>query len=492
MNITSSTFLFLFLPLSIAIYYAIPAKKTLLWRNIYLLLISLIFYAYGEPVRILLIIAMTIATWLLGMMAHGNRNTKKGKWAVALAVIMNVGALFVYKYLELLLTGVGYVFKYELPSLNLALPLGLSFFCFSSISFVVDVYRGKIKDNENLLHTALYLSVFFKITQGPISQYNQFEKYLYERKTTSDQFYDGVWRFIFGLGKKILLAGGLTYLVDAAFGADYATLPVATAWIGAFAYMLQLYFDFSGYSDMAIGMAKMLGFDIPENFNYPYASTSVTEYWQRWHMTLGDWFRDYIYYPLTLGPAIKIRKKMAAKKYSKAAGKFVVNLFTLSIIWLCSSVWHGKSVNYLIWGLINGGVSLIELYKKPMKNKKLDKTIGWMYTFFIALMVKTLTKVDTLAAAGSYYGAMFGLHGNVFANIDFVFLLKEFAVVLVIATIASFPLFRMINTKIQNSNNEKLKTAASVTVAVFAMVVLVLSISFMQRGGVTSFMYQQF
>lgn len=492
MNITSSIFLFMFFPIAIAIYYVIPAKKTLLWRNIYLLIISLMFYAYGEPIRILLIVAMTLATWALGFMAHGNRNTKKGKWAVALAVIMNVGALFVYKYLESLLAGFGYIFKYELPSLNLALPLGLSFFCFSSISYVVDVYRGKIKSHKNLLNTSLYLSIFFKITQGPTCQFNQFEKFLYERKTTSDQFVDGMWRFIFGLGKKVLLAGGLSYVVSYSFNSNYADLPVTTAWLGSFAYMLQLYFDFSGYSDMAIGMAKMLGFEMPENFNYPYAATSVTDYWNRWHITLGDWFRDYIYYPVTLGPAIKIRKKMATKKYSKAAGKFVVNLFTLSIIWFCSSVWHGKSVNYLIWGLINGGVSLLELYKKPMKNKKLDRALGWLYTFFIALMVKTLTYVDTLGEAVNYYGAMFGAHGNPFSDTYFVFLLKEYAVYLIVGTIAAFPLFKWINQKIQNSNKQYLKVGARVVSAVFAVAILVLSISFMQRSGVTSFMYQQF
>lgn len=492
MSITSSEFLFVFFPVAILLYYLIPAKKNLILRNIYLLIISIAFYAFGSWFRLGLIIVLALLTWLLGLMAHGKRNTKTGKWAVALAVILNVGALFVYKYLETILRKLGYVFHYELPSLKLALPLGLSFMCFSSISYVVDVYRGKVKNHKNLLHTALYLSIFFKITQGPTAQYNQFEKQLYDRKTNSDQFVEGMWRFVYGLGKKVILAGGLSYIVTYAFGSNFETLPVTVAWLGSFAYMLQLYFDFAGYSDMAIGMAKMLGFEIPENFNYPYAATSVTEYWQRWHITLGDWLRDYVYYPLTLGPAIKIRKKMAEKKCSKAFAKFIVNLFTLSVIWFCSSVWHGKSINYLVWGMINGGISLLELYKKPLKNKKLDKALGWMYTFFVALMVKTLTNVNSMGAALEYYGAMFGVHGNPFTDSSFLFLLKENYILLIIGTIACFPLFRFINAKIENSNKNWLKVGVKVISSVCAVVILFISIAFMQRGGVTTFIYQQF
>ena len=491
MNVSSTEFLFLFLPLAIGIYYLIPAKKTLLWRNIFLLLVSIGFYVYGELLRVFIIIVMTIITYLLGFMAYGQRNTKRGKWAVALVVIMNVGALFFYKYMSLIMSGLGFIFKTELPSLKFNLPLGLSFFCFSSISYIVDIYRGKIKSHKNFLNTSLYLSIFFKITQGPTAQYNQFEKYLYERKTTSDQFIDGVWRIIIGLAKKILLASTLSYIITFSFNSNYSTLPVTVAWLGSFAYMLQLYFDFSGYSDIAIGLAKTFGFELPENFNYPYAATSVTEYWQRWHKTLGEWFRDYIYYPLTLGPAIKIRKKMAPK-HSKAACKFVINLFTLSIIWFATSVWHGKSVNYLIWGLINGGVSLLELYKKPLKNKKLDKFIGWSYTFFIALMVKTLTYTESLGSAFGYYGAMFGLNGNPFTGASFLFLLKEHWVYLIIGTIGCFPILKMLNQKIQNSNNKKLQITFKIITTVAIILIFVLTVSFMQRAGATTFLYQQF
>lgn len=492
MTITTTRFLLFFLPLTILAYYLIPTKKNLLLRNIFLLFISIIFYAYGSWFRLGLIIVLILSTWLLGQMANGKRNTKTGKWAVAIVVILNVGTLFVYKYLESILVKLGYIFHYELPSLNLALPLGLSFMCFSSISFVVDVYREKVKNPKNLLNTALYLSIFFKITQGPIAQYNQFEKQLYERKTSTDQFIEGLWRFIYGLGKKIILAGGLSYIVTYAFGSNFETLPVTIAWLGSFAYMLQLYYDFAGYSDMAIGMAKMLGFEIPENFNYPYAATSVTEYWQRWHKTLGDWLRDYVYYPLTLGPAIKIRKKMAEKKYSKALAKFVVNFFTISIIWFCSSVWHGKSINYLVWGIINGGISLLEIYKKPLKNKKLDKTLGWMYTFFVALMVKTLTNVNSISSALKYYGAMFGIHGNAFTNSTFLFLLKEYSIVLIIGTIFCFPVLKIINSKIEQSNNNYLKLGIKILSAACAIAILIISLAFVKRGGVTSFIYQQF
>lgn len=491
MSITSTVFLFIFLPLAIGIYFILP-KKNIIWRNIYLLILSLAFYAYGEALRLLLLVALIIATYFFGIMASGKRNTKCGKWAVALTVIINIGALFFYKYFSIIWQKVLPSFGItELPAINFVLPLGLSFFCFSSISYVVDVYREKTPVQKNFLNLALYLSIFYKVTQGPITQYNQFEKYLYERKVTFDLFANGVWRFIFGLGKKILLAGTLGIVASRAFDADYNTLPVLVAWLGSFAYMLQLYFDFSGYSDMAIGLGKMFGFETPENFDYPYFATSVTEYWQKWHKTLGEWFRDYLYYPITLGPAIKLRKSLA-KKHSRAYGKFMVNVLTLGIIWLATSVWHGSSINYLIWGLINGGVSLAEVYQKPHKDNKSFKFLGWCYTFFIALMVKTLTNVATVGEALHYYGAMFGFNGNALYSGEFLRLLLDYAPFLIVGTIASFPVFRWIKTKVENSNKKWLQISYAVVSSVFAIVVLVLSISYIERLGFSAFMYQKF
>lgn len=492
MNISSITFLYLFLPIAVAIYFLIPAKKNLKARNVFLLIISILFYAWGEPVRILLLIILIVCTYLLGLLANGNRRKIKGHVAVTIAVVMNVGVLFFYKYVPLIFKSLNYIPSFELPSLNLSLPLGLSFFCFSSISYVVDVYRTKTQVQKNIINLSLYLSIFFKVIQGPIMQYNQFEKYINERTHSFEKFSEGAVRLIIGLGKKILLATELGIIVSQSFSAEnYATLPVMLAWLGAFAYMLQLYFDFSGYSDMAIGLGKIFGFDVPENFEYPYASTSVTEYWQRWHKTLGEWLRDYVYYPLTLGPAIKIRKKMA-KKHSREAGKLVVNVFTLGIIWFITSVWHGRSVNYLIWGFINGGISLLELYKKPLKNIKLDKFLGWLYTFLIAFFVKTLTNINGLGKALSYYGAMFGLHGNSFTSDWTSFILKDNFFILIIGTLLCFPIVKIMQNKIYNSNKKVLIVAYQVIYVVTILLILILSLAFVLRSSTTSFLYQQF
>ncbi len=491
MNITSFEFLFLFIPLLLVAYYILPAKKSMTPRNILLLLASLAFYAWGEPIRILLLIVLIAIAWLLGLMANGRRRTAIGKWAVALSVIINIGSLFVYKYLDFLLENIGYVTSTELPSLGLSLPLGLSFFCFSSISYVVDVYRTKTPVQKNIFDLALFLSLFTKIVSGPIMQYNQFEDQIKNRRTTPDQFAEGIWRFIFGLGKKVILSGTLAQIVTYTFEHDYQTLPVSVAWLGSFAYMLQLYLDFSGYSDMAIGLSAMFGFKMPENFIYPYTATSVTEFWQKWHKSLGEWFRDYMYYPLTLGPAIKLRKWIT-KRYSKKAAKLWVNIFTLGLIWLSTGLWHGPTWNYVIWGLVNGAFSLWELYRKPFKNAKLDRAFGWFYTIFLTYILKSFTYVETLSEAFHHYGAMLGVYGNEFFGTSFEMIIREYWVFLLIGTICCFPVAKLLSQKINDSGNKVLIVSAKTASVIFALCVFAISLSFSLRGGFTAFLYQNF
>ncbi len=491
MSFHSPVFLFLFLPGSLLVYFLLPAKRSLALRNAALLVFSLVFYAWGEPLRVLLIAALTVLTWALGRMADGARKTRRGRLAVALTVLLHAGMLAVYKYLAGLFALAGARLAAELPSLPESLPLGLSFFCFAAISYVVDVYRGRLQSKRSLFRAALYLTLFFKVVSGPVMQYNRFEGQIERRTVSFASFSEGMWRVILGLGKKILLAGVLGELSQFSFGADYGTLPAAVAWLGSFAYMLQLYFDFSGYSDMAIGLGRMFGFELPENFRYPYASASVTEYWQRWHKTLGEWFRDYLYYPLTLGPAIRIRRAMAGR-FSKAAGKFVVNVFTLGVIWLCTGLWHGRSVNYVIWGLINGGVCLAELYKKPLKNQKLDRAIGWLYTFLVAFFVKTLTNITGLGKALSYFGAMFGLNGNPASSPLLGFLFGEYWVWLLVGTAAAFPLASKLHDRLLAADRPALTAAVGVVRGVFAAGVLVLSVAYALKTGYTAFIYQGF
>ncbi len=494
MNITSVPFLFLFLPICLLFYYLIPNKKSLVLQNVFLLLVSLFFYAWGEPIGIFYLCILIVVNWLLGCFVDGKKGTKLGKWIVFIAVLINVGSLFVFKYLDFTLENIGFILGQELPLLGFTLPLGLSFFCFQAISYVVDIYRGKVKSTKNLLNASLYLSIFFKMTQRPIVQYNQFESQLISRKTTWTGFCDGFWRFAIGLAKKMLIASNIGYVVTDIFATDIASLPVISAWLGCFAYMIQIFFDFAGYSDMAIGLGKMFGFEIPENFNYPYISTSVTGYWQRWHITLGAWFRDYMFYPLTLGPAIRMRKFLAKKKVNKNVAKFIQNLFVTGCIWLATGIWHGATWNYVVWGLINGAFIIWELYKKPLKNKKFDSALGWLYTIAVAFFTKAIVCTPDMGSAFSYFGAMFGLNGNSFVSDTTLFYFREYWIFIVIGTLACFPIYTKIKEKlVNNSNNsKKVKTILYGIETVALLIVFIISIAYSFKNGYTAFIYQKF
>lgn len=492
MSIVSVPFLFLFFPLSLIIYYLIPQKKSTLPRNIFLLLISIFFYAWAEPVKILLLCALILITWLLGNAVCGRKGTKTGKWIVFAAVAVNVGVLFVYKYLDFTLENVGILIGRELPSLGFSLPLGLSFFAFQSISYVVDIYRGKTKPAGNLLNAALYLCIFFKMTQGPITQYNQFEPQLYSRSCSWGNFCEGLFRFVIGLGKKIIISSNVSFIASTVFAADPSTLDVTSSWLACFAYMIQIFFDFSGYSDMALGLAKMFGFDIPENFNYPYMASSVTEYWQRWHMTLGTWFRDYMFYPLTLGPAIRMRKFLAKKKVSKDRAKLIQNIFVIGCIWFTTGIWHGAKWNYIVWGFINGAFVLWELYKKPLKNEKLNYFTGWLYTILVIVFTKALVCTKDMHTAITYYGAMFGLNSNPFTSAAFSMYIKECWVYLLIGVLFSFPIYGKLKEKLLRTENKAVCTAVSVIEVIFLLFVFVISVAFVFRNGFASFIYQKF
>ncbi len=489
MSLTSTAFLYLFLPLCAAVYYVIPCRKTQTPRNLFLLGASFVFYAWGQAMALVLILGLTAAVWLLGLLVSGRKKTRLGKALVFFTVLINVGALFVYKYLDFTLDNVGKLVGRQFEPTGLALPMGLSFFCFQAISYVVDIYRGKAAARKNPLETALYLAVFFKVTSGPIMQYNQFEKQIRERETSLAKFTQGVWRFAIGLGKKTIIASNVGYLVSEAFGGE-ATMSAALAWLGSLGYMLQIYYDFSGYSDMALGLALIFGFDIPENFDYPYTATSITNYWQKWHITLGGWFRDYMFYPLTLGPAIKLRKRIL-KKHSKKTAKFAQNFFVTSVIWITTGIWHGATWNYLVWGLVNFVFILWELYRKPFKNKKLDSVFGHTYTLLVCLLTKPLVHTPDLGAAAGHYLAMLGVNVPAATGYD-GFLLREYALILIIAAVGCFPWYRKLKEKLGQAEKTRLLSALRVAEAVGVAAVFVLSVVFMQQNGSTAFIYQRF
>lgn len=461
-------------------------------RNVFLLLVSIFFYAWGEPICLLLICALIVINWLLGIFVAGKKGTKLGKWIVFIDVLVNAGSLFVFKYLDFTLGNIGAVIGREMPSLNLALPLGLSFFCFHAISYVVDIYRGKVKSTKNLLNAALYLLVFFKMTQGPITEYNQFEEQINSRKTTWGGFSDGVWRFALGVIKKAIIATGTSYVVSDVFASDYSTMSVASAWLGCFAYFIQIFFDFAGYSDMAIGMGKMFGFELPENFDYPYIAVSVTEYWRRWHISLGNWFRDYMFYPLTLGPAVKLRKRLSKTKISRDGAKLIQNIFVTATIWFATGLWHGASWNFILWGLINGAFIIWEMNRKPFKNEKFGNIFGWAYTFAVAFLTKALVRTSDMPSAISYYGAMFGLNGNPLSDSTALFLLKEYWFFLLVGLIACFPIYTKLKERFVKPDSVKLKTVVSVFEVAALFIVFAIAIAYLFRNGSAVFVYQKF
>lgn len=347
MVFSNAVFLFLFLPITLLIYYS-PLCKSIEFKNAWLLLVSLVFYAWGEPVYILLMLFSICTNWYFGRLVSVCPKSKKGKKIVAVSCIYNLGILFIFKYFAWLLRSFCLISEESMLA-TLALPIGISFYTFQALSYVIDIYRGKEQAQKSLLNVGLYIAFFPQLIAGPIVRYSTISEQMRERRHNFDLLAEGAWRFGIGLSKKILLANQLAVVAKAAFGRETGELSVILAWGGALAFMLQIYFDFSGYSDMAIGLGKMFGFEFPENFNYPYISCSITEYWRRWHISLGEWFRDYLYYPLALGPAVRLRKAVAKRFGRKAAG-MISSAFILLAVWMATGVWHGANWTFLIWG----------------------------------------------------------------------------------------------------------------------------------------------
>lgn len=338
MVFSSTIFLFLFLPIVLIGYYN-PWFKSQGFKNGFLLLASLGFYAWGEPVFVFLMIVSIIITWLFGLSI--DKNQGKAKPILTISIIYHIVILFVFKYLSFAAQQAGLLIFHNEIELGIELPIGISFFAFQMMSYLFDVYYKKTAAQKSIFKLALYVSLFPQLIAGPIVRYNQIEKEIDNRIVSKRDFTEGMERFIYGLAKKVMLSNYLAYVADSIFNAGERS--VAAAWLGGICYALQIYFDFSGYSDMAIGMGRMLGFHFTENFNYPYVSKSITEFWRRWHISLSTWFRDYVYIPL------------GGNRVAK--GRWIFNIF---IVWLLTGIWHGANWTFLVWGLLYFMVLIIE------------------------------------------------------------------------------------------------------------------------------------
>ena len=392
MLFSSSVFLFIFLPAVLLGYYLLRGQRA---RNLLLLGASLLFYAWGEPVYVFLMIGSILANYCLGLGIDACRATAGRRAMLVAAVAVDLGILFFFKYLDPCIRAVDALLGLRIAPIGLRMPIGISFFSFQALSYCIDVYRGTAKVQRNVLYLGLYIALFPQLIAGPIVRYNSIEAQIEARSVDMALFQEGVKRFILGFAKKILLANTLSVVAERGFAlAGARDLSAAMAWMGAVSYSLQIYFDFSGYSDMAIGLGKMFGFRFEENFNYPYISRSVSEFWNRWHISLGRWFRDYIYFPL------------GGSRVSR--GKLLRNLFA---VWLFTGIWHGAAPQFILWGLGYGVLVAFEKLSGIPKKLRSPWTRG-LYTALTLLIVNAgwvLFGASSLSAALYQLGAMLGI-----------------------------------------------------------------------------------
>ena len=427
-----------------------------------LLIASLFFYAWGEPKNVLLMLLSIAVNYVCGLLlGKFDSDEKKRKVVLWASVVFNLGLLFFFKYFNFVTGGLFPVIK---------LPIGISFFTFQIMSYTIDVYRRSVEPQKNLVKLALYISLFPQLIAGPIVRYIDVEKQLTYRECTAEKTARGMIRFSMGLAKKVIISNTVAAICDGIFGSTN-TVPAFTAWVGVICYALQIYFDFSGYSDMAIGMGHMLGFDFLENFNYPYVSCSVQEFWRRWHISLSSWFRDYLYIPLGGNRRGKVR-----------------TYINLIIVFACTGLWHGASFSFIVWGLWHGLFLVIERlgFKKALD--KLPKFIGWIYTMLVVLVGWVFFRADTLSAAMKYLGEMFSFSGGVangmaqFDNLSFI--------ITVIAIVLCTPVYQFLKGKLEKTEGGK--KAAFVIGAVLATGLFILSVIFLTGSGYNPFIYFRF
>jgi len=419
---SSVFFLFTYLPLVLLTYYITPLK----WRNLVLLILNLIFYAWGEPVYILIMFLSTGIDYTHGMLVHKCKtkgNDKGARAAVTSSVFFNLALLFFFKYWDFL-AGTFESFGWHfLPKLGLSLPIGISFYTFQTMSYTIDVYRGDAKVQRNLINFGTFVTLFPQLIAGPIIKYKDLGDQIDSRTCSAERFASGVQVFVVGLAKKVLLANNLGMLWDTTKSLPTGQLTVLGAWLGVFAFSFQLYFDFSGYSDMAVGLGQMLGFTFMRNFDYPYISKSLTEFWRRWHISLGTWFREYLYIPL------------GGNRVGKA--RLLLNLM---IVWSATGIWHGASWNFLLWGLYYGVLLVLE---KLFLKKFLEKCPVWcqrLYALFFILVGWALFAVEDFSQLGPYLLAMFGGAGGGFLNENALYYLRSYLPMFLVAGVASTPL----------------------------------------------------
>ncbi|MBQ1467450.1 MAG: MBOAT family protein [Solobacterium sp.] len=464
MVFSSLTFLFAYLPVVLLVYFLVPVA----FRNLVLLLVSLFFYGWGEPVYVVIMVFSIIINWIFGNFISRYRDTdrKRSRRYLTLCIIFNLLLLGFFKYWDFLAVNLNHLGLRAIHPLRLALPIGISFYTFQTMSYPIDLYRKETDPQKSIVSFGAYVTMFPQLIAGPIVRYTDIAKQLNERKITRDSFFQGVMRFLCGLAKKVLLANQIGLIHDEISVLPQGSQSVILAWLGILAFAFQIYFDFSGYSDMAIGLGKMLGFDFLENFQYPYISRSVTEFWRRWHMSLSFWFRDYVYIPL--GGNRKGLKRQ---------------ILNILIVWMLTGLWHGASWNFIFWGVFYGVILILEKLFLLDLLKKCPAWITHLYTMFIVLIAWVFFAFTDFSAGLRYLGVMFG-NAPVFNGLTLDYL-RNYIVLFVLCAVASTPLFK---DKLNILQNKKLAWAAPV----LAVLCLLVCTAFIVDASYNPFLYFRF
>lgn len=467
MVFSSLTFIYYFLPIVLFVYFIIPDK----YRNMVILVSGLFFYAWGEPIYVLIMILSTVIDYTAGRLIHYfDKSNKKRTACLLISVIMNIGLLSIFKYSSFLIGIINSIFKTNIYDPQLPLPIGISFYTFQSMSYTIDMYLRNIKVQKNIISFTSYVTLFPQIVAGPIVRYDDVAKELDYRTVTVSKVSEGIGKFLKGLAKKVLLANNIGLVWTAVKAMDYSNISAGTAWIGILAFTFQIYFDFSGYSDMAVGLGKMLGFNFPINFDYPYISKSITEFWRRWHITLGSWFRSYVYIPLG----------------GNRNGTFKT-IRNLIIVWALTGLWHGASWNFILWGLYFGILIIIERLGWGKILEKLPAVVSRLYTFVLVVFGWVLFDVDTLSNAWSFFKAMFGANGTLYDNTANYLLISNI-VIFIICIFASTTLY----TETINKIKEKKAGIINYLAPAAQLIMLLVCTAYLVDATYNPFMYFRF
>lgn len=460
-------FLYVFMALCIPAYFI---SKNITYRNAVLVIFSLIFYAWSRPDWLILLLISVTGNFFFGLLIEKWKDTPKAKLGVAFSLILSLGMLFIFKYTNFFIDNINGIFGTSIANAKIELPIGISFYTFQIISYIMDCYWGKVKVQHNYFRLLMYISLFPQLVAGPIVRYSTVEREIGQRSISVSDISEGATRFIIGLGKKVIIANNLYAIVEQFLTGDLEKISVMGTWYGVIMYSLYVYFDFSGYSDMAIGLGRIFGFHFDENFNYPFVSKNITEFWQRWHISLGSFFRDYLLYIPIFGK----RRQYAS----------------LFLVWFCTGFWHGASWNYIIWGLYYGLFILFERLLGSKRLKKIPDAIMHIYSKLIIIIGFGIFYFTDISRLGTFFGNLIGANGNAFIDISVTTSFMNNIFLILFAAIVSFPILPWLRRKVQKTANGE--TAIAVSTIVSNIAVLFVCAVLLVENTNNPFLYWQF